>query len=410
MLASNNNSNTFSALLVVLLALITALDAMAIDLYLPAMPTIANDLNVTSSDIQLTLSFFLIGLAIGQGIYGPLLDRYGRRTPLLVGIGIFILGSFIATISQSLEWLLIARLIQAVGAAAGLVTPRAIVDDACSLKESSKIFSLLMQIMMIAPILAPIIGGFLLGHIGWRSIFGFMTLLGSILFIWSYRSIPDTLPIDKRSPLSIKNSVKAYINQIRNITYMGYMLSGGVILASLFVYISGSSFIFTTYYGLTPTEFSYIFAANAVALIIGGQVDFLLQKKYLSSKVVIILGILIHTAIGATLLIMMSFGPVSLFTFGTLLAIGVGSLGLIFGNLTALTMASVKSQSGVASSLMGMIQYFISAIVGYLISLISSITYQLPFAFLLCGIFAMIFLGVSLFKMRKTQISINSNT
>lgn len=248
MLASNNNSNTFSALLVILLALITALDAMAIDLYLPAMPTIANDLNVTSNDIQLTLSVFLIGLAIGQGIYGPLLDRYGRRTPLLVGIGIFILGSFIATIAQNLEWLLIARLVQAVGAAAGLVTPRAIVDDACSLKESSTIFSLLMQIMMIAPILAPIIGGFLLGHIGWRSIFGFMTLLGGILLIWSYRSIPDTLPIDKRSPLSIKNSVRAYINQIRNVTYMGYMLSGGIILASLFVYISGSSFIFTTYF------------------------------------------------------------------------------------------------------------------------------------------------------------------
>ncbi|OAT38331.1 Bcr/CflA family multidrug resistance transporter [Proteus myxofaciens ATCC 19692] len=405
MQAIKNSSGTFSSLLVILLALITALDAMAIDLYLPAMPTIANDIHVSSVDIQLTLSVFLVGLAIGQGIYGPLLDRYGRRIPLLVGIGIFSLGSFIATITQNLEWLLIARLIQAIGASAGLVTPRAIVDDSCSLKESSKIFSLLMQIMMIAPILAPIIGGFLLSHIGWRSIFGFMTLLGIIIFIWGYRSIPDTLPIEHRTPLSIKNSIRAYLTQLGNTVYMGYTLAGGVILASLFVYISGSSFIFTAHYGLTPTQFSYIFAANAIALIIGGQIDIFLQKRYISSKIIIILGIVIHTAVGITLLTVINIGNVSLITFGSLLAIGVGALGLIFGNLTALTMASVKSQSGVASSLMGMLQYFISAVIGFLISLISSAMYQLPFAFFICGLLAMLFLSISLFKLKKNNLN-----
>ncbi|HCH51287.1 MAG TPA: Bcr/CflA family drug resistance efflux transporter [Proteus sp.] len=404
MSASKNNQRTFSTQLVILLALITALDAMAIDLYLPAMPSIAIDINVTSSNIQLTLAVFLVGLAIGQGIYGPLLDRYGRRTPLLVGIAIFILGSFIATIAQSIEWLLIARLIQAIGAAAGLVTPRAIVDDACSLKESSRIFSLLMQIMMIAPILAPIIGGFLLIHSGWRSIFGLMTILGGILFIWSYRSIPDTLPTNQRSILSIKNSISAYINQLRNTVFICYTFAGAFVLASLFVYISGSSFIFTTHYGLTPTEFSYIFATNAIALIIGGQLDILLQKKSMSTKLVIILGIIVHTTIGITLLIATNIGNISLITFGTLLAIGVGALGLIFGNLTALTMASVKSQSGVASSLMGMLQYLISAILGYFISLIPSITYQLPFAFFLCGLLSMLFLGIALFKIKKVVI------
>lgn len=402
--ASKNNQRTFSTQLVILLALITALDAMAIDLYLPAMPSIAIDINVTSSNIQLTLAVFLVGLAIGQGIYGPLLDRYGRRTPLLVGIAIFILGSFIATIAQSIEWLLIARLIQAIGAAAGLVTPRAIVDDACSLKESSRIFSLLMQIMMIAPILAPIIGGFLLIHSGWRSIFGLMTILGGILFIWSYRSIPDTLPTNQRSILSIKNSISAYINQLRNTVFICYTFAGAFVLASLFVYISGSSFIFTTHYGLTPTEFSYIFATNAIALIIGGQLDIFLQKKSMSTKLVIILGIIVHTTIGITLLIATNIGNISLITFGTLLAIGVGALGLIFGNLTALTMASVKSQSGVASSLMGMLQYLISAILGYFISLIPSITYQLPFAFFLCGLLSMLFLGIALFKIKKVVI------
>lgn len=404
MSASKNNQRTFSTQLVILLALITALDAMAIDLYLPAMPSIAIDINVTSSNIQLTLAVFLVGLAIGQGIYGPLLDRYGRRTPLLVGIAIFILGSFIAAIAQSIEWLLIARLIQAIGAAAGLVTPRAIVDDACSLKESSRIFSLLMQIMMIAPILAPIIGGFLLIHSGWRSIFGLMTILGCILFIWSYRSIPDTLPTNQRSILSIKNSISAYINQLRNTVFICYTFAGAFVLASLFVYISGSSFIFTTHYGLTPTEFSYIFATNAIALIIGGQLDIFLQKKSMSTKLVIILGIIVHTTIGITLLIATNIGNISLITFGTLLVIGVGALGLIFGNLTALTMASVKSQSGVASSLMGMLQYLISAILGYFISLIPSITYQLPFAFFLCGLLSMLFLGIALFKIKKVVI------
>ncbi|MEG2632888.1 MAG: MFS transporter, partial [Comamonas sp.] len=145
-----------------LLAMITALDAMAIDMYLPAFPAVAQELGASAGKIQQTLSVFLVGLALGQGLYGPLLDRFGRRWPLLIGLGVFVLGSVLAALAPSVEWLLFARFLQALGAAAGLVAPRAIVSDVCSVQESARVFSVLMQVMMIAPILAPVVGSYLL--------------------------------------------------------------------------------------------------------------------------------------------------------------------------------------------------------------------------------------------------------
>lgn len=371
--------------LLLLLALLTALDAMAIDMYLPGMPALAADFGVDAGRIQQTLSIFLAGLAIGQGLYGPLLDRFGRRLPLLLGIGVFVLGSVLAALASSVEWLLAARFLQALGAAAGLVSPRAIVADLCDMKESASIFSLLMQVMMIAPIVAPLLGGYLLEHGGWRFIFWTLAVMGTIGLIWGWRLLPDSLPVDQRVALNMGSIWRAYGRQLRHITFLLYALAGGVILGSLFTYISASAFVFTEYYGLTPTQFSYVFAANSVALVLGGALSNQLLKRGVEARNAMLAGMALHGLAGALLAGLTLFGEPTLLLYSALLAVAVGALGLIFGNVTALTMACAGRQVGVASALMGVLHYLVAAVIGYAVSLAPQGASTLPIAIALCG-------------------------
>ncbi|MCL7713839.1 multidrug effflux MFS transporter [Stenotrophomonas mori] len=379
---------SISAGLILLLALLTALDAMAIDMYLPAMPTIAGEFDAGAGRIQQTLSIFLAGLAIGQALYGPLLDRYGRRLPLLAGLVLFVLGSILAAMAGSIESLLAARLLQALGAAGGLVTPRAIVADRCSMSESSRIFSLLMQVMMIAPILAPLIGGYLLGHGGWRFIFWTLAGLGVLGLGWCLLSLPDSLPVERRVPISPGNVLRAYTRQMASPVFLAYTLAGGFILGSLFLYISGSAFVFTRYFTLTPAQFSYLFAANSVGLVLGGQLGNQLLKRGVRPQRTMFLGIALHGLAGLALFVAVATGTAGLWTYVALLALAIAALGLVFGNLTALTMASAGRQAGVASALMGTLHYLLSAVIGYVASLTAQGPALLPLAIALCALAA----------------------
>ncbi|KAF1027433.1 MAG: Bicyclomycin resistance protein [Acinetobacter bereziniae] len=224
-LSTQNQKLGFS--LIMLLAMLTALDALAIDIYLPAFPEIAKSLSVNLGEMQQTLSIFLIGLAIGQGIYGPLLERFGRKLPLLIGVLIFIIGSLIASFATSLELLLSARFLQALGAAAGLVTPRAIISDLCNEQDAAKNFSILMQVMMVAPIVAPLVGSYLIQHSSWHIIFYTLAGLGTILLLWSIRSLPETCAPEKRQALDFKNIFNSYRYICSNQVYLYFTLASG---------------------------------------------------------------------------------------------------------------------------------------------------------------------------------------
>ncbi|MGG4605900.1 multidrug effflux MFS transporter [Paenalcaligenes sp. Me131] len=387
----NTAAGGLSLSLILLLALFTAMDAMAIDMYLPSMPAIGRGFGVSAAQVQQTLSIFLIGLAVGQAAYGPLLDRYGRRLPMLIGVVIFVAGSVVAALAPSIEWLLTARFLQALGAAAGLVTPRAIVSDRCTLAESAPIFSLLMQIMMIAPILAPIIGGFLLEQGSWRLIFWALAGIGVLGLIWGIVTVPETLPAQQRSSLSLSSILRSYSQQLRLPTFMAYTLAGSFVLSSLFLYISHSAFIFTQHFDLTPSVFSYLFAGNAVSLVIGGQLSTSLLKRGFAETRVTYIGLCLHLLSGALLFIIVQLGLASLWSYATLIALAIGSLGLIFGNLTALTMHHSGKQAGVASALMGTLQYLISALAGYVIAFFGQGPAVLPLAIAGCALLALLF-------------------
>lgn len=371
--------------LILPLAMLTALDAMAIDMYLPGMPAIAAAFGVEPGQVQQTLAVFLIGLALGQGIYGPLLDRFGRRLPLLIGIAIFIAGSVMGALAPDLHWLLAARFVQALGAAAGLVTPRAIVTDLCDLTASARAFSLLMQVMMVAPIVAPIVGGHLLGLGDWRSIFWALAGCGVVALAWTFAVVPDSLAAERRVPLALRAVGRAYLAQLGNTVFTAYALAGGMALASLFVYISGSAFVFTAGFGLDPTGFSHIFAANSVALVIGGALADQLLKRGVAARRILLAGLVAHAGVALCLFATTLVAGLNLRVYMLLLALAIGALGLVFGNLTALAMAAARGQAGVASALLGMLQYLVSALVGYLASLFAQGAAMLPLALGLCG-------------------------
>ncbi|GAB2779361.1 multidrug effflux MFS transporter [Halomonas shantousis] len=374
--------------LVILLALLTALDAMSIDMYLPGMPMIAQAYDVSAGSVQQTLSVFLAGLALGQCLYGPLLDRFGRRMPLMVGLAIFVAGSVVAALAPTLEWLLAARFLQAIGAAAGLVAPRAIVVDLCDVNSSARVFSLLMQVMMIAPVVAPMMGGFLLEHGGWRGIFWTLAVFGGIGLVWSLKAIPESLDPERRVALSVGSVVRGYLAQSRRRVFMAYTAASGFVLGSLFTYISASAFVFTEHFGMTPTHYSYLFAANSVGLIVGGMLANRLAARGTTPARVAYIGLGVHALAGALLYLAVTAGMANLPVYAALLAVAIGALGLVFGNLTALTMNAGGAQSGVASALMGTLQYLLAAGVGYVVGLATQNPGLMPLTIAVCGVLA----------------------
>ncbi|MCK9534837.1 MAG: multidrug effflux MFS transporter [Pseudomonas sp.] len=386
--------------LIILLASLSALVAAAIDMYLPAFPTIATSLAITPGQVQQTLTIFLIGLGIGQGLYGPLLDRFGRKPPLLIGIGLFTLGSLFAALTTSFEGLLVARFLQAIGAAAGAVASRAIVTDTCDPQSSARIYSMLMQVMMIAPITAPMLGGLILLYGEWHLIFWVLALLGIICGFFTIRLLPETLAVERRVPLSARSMLRNYAIQLSNPSFVFYTLATSCTLGCLFIYINNSPFIFIEMFKLTPNQFSYIFAANALTMIAISQINLRLLKFYSAMRILLI-GLGGFISIGLVLLGLLQVGWTALWSYSILLGLGMAMSGLITGNLTAVTMAHTQQHAGIASSLMGLIQFLLAATIGFLASIAAPPSlHTMPIALLVFGVAAM---GLCLIGRRFAQ-------
>lgn len=375
--------------LIFLLASLSALVAAAIDMYLPAFPTVASSLEISEGQVQQTLTVFLVGLGIGQGLYGPFLDRFGRRPPLLFGIVLFTIGSLTAAMTTSLEGLLVARFLQAIGAAAGSVASRAIVTDTCDPQNSARIYSMLMQVMMIAPITAPMLGGVILLYGEWHLIFWVLAILGVISGIFTVRWLPETLPVERRVPLSMRNIMRNYAIQISNPSFFFYTMATSCTLGCLFIYLNNAPFVFINMFGLTPNEFSYIFAANAVLMIAISQINLRLLKYYSAARILFV-GLSGFMVIGLSLMALVQLDWQALWSYSILLGMGIAMLGMITGNLTAVTMAHTQQHAGIASALMGFMQFLLAATIGFIASLLAAPSlFTLPIALLILGLTAM---------------------
>lgn len=368
--------------LLVLLGILTAFDSMSIDMYLPAFTTIQTSLGLSAGTVQLSLSVFLFGLAAGQAVSGPLVDAYGRKTPLLAGIVVFGVASALVALSGEGGMFLVGRFLQGLGGAAGLVIPRAIVGDLYAAANAAKIFALLVQVQSVSPIVAPVLGGLLLGAFGWRSIFWILTVFAALTAVATVWRVPETHPPALRTLLTFTNVLTAYWRLLTNRRYLGMTLSMGFVMATLFGYISGSSFVFMSHYGLTATQYSFVFSAASVGMILTGQLNFVLVDRMGLGRF-LAMGFIIHVAFVGAFLVSVLLGAAGLWTAIILLFLAMSSLGLLFGGLTSESMFSAEPKMlGTASALLGVIQYLFGAAAGLVLGVTDDGTLR-PYALLL---------------------------
>jgi len=239
---------------------------LAIDFYLPAFPAMAQAFATDEKHVQTTLAAYFLGLSLGQLAYGPVADRFGRRIPLLFGVALFTLASLACAYAPNLDTLILSRFIQALGGCAGMVLSRAIVSDKCDPVASAKVFSQLMLVMGLAPILAPMLGGVLVNLAGWQSIFLTLSLFSAACLVAIGLGLPESLPAHMpRQPLS--GALRQYLRLLADRVFVGHALTGGIAIAGMFAYIAGSPFVFIKLYGVPAEHYGWLFGTNAAGFI-----------------------------------------------------------------------------------------------------------------------------------------------
>ncbi|HEY2060080.1 Bcr/CflA family multidrug efflux MFS transporter [Amycolatopsis sp. NBC_01480] len=346
---------------------LSAFGPLSIDMYLPALPRLAVDLGASDSTVQLTLTAFIVGLAVGQVVAGPLSDAYGRRVPLLIGLALYVVGSVAAAVSPDITLLIVARAVQAMGAAAGLVISRATVRDLFSGKAMTKFFSMLMLVNGLAPIIAPVLGGQLLNFTTWRGVFVVLTGFGVLLLVVVAVAMPEPLAAENRTPARLGGVLRTYAGLLADRAFLGYALASGLMFAGLFAYISGSSFALQGVYGLSPQQFSLVFGLNGVGIVLAGQLNGRLVGRF-SERTLLAAGLTVAAVGGLGVLFAVTAG-LPLIGLVIPLLVVVSSIGLVMPNASSLALAEHARSAGSASALLGVLQFVIGGVATPLVGL-----------------------------------------
>lgn len=346
---------------------LSAFGPLSIDMYLPALPNLGKDFHASPSVVQLSLTFFLLGISSGQLFSGPLSDVRGRRKPLLIGLIIYFIVSLLCVFSTSIWTLIVLRFIQGLSASAGVVISRAVVRDLYSGTELTKFFALLALVNGVAPIMAPVIGAQLLRFVPWQGVFIVLSLIGVIMFFVVLFGLPETLHIDRRSTGGVKNTIVTFRNLILDRNFIGYALVQSLVFSGMFAYISGSPFVVQNIYGATPQIFSLIFAINGLGIMIASQVTGKLAGRIHESKLLVFgLGM---SWIGAFILfIFLSFRLDLIFILLPLFFV-VSSVGMVNTAGFSLAMQKHGKSAGSASALLGVLSLASGAIVAPLVGI-----------------------------------------
>jgi DHA1 family bicyclomycin/chloramphenicol resistance-like MFS transporter len=346
---------------------LTAIAPLAIDMYLPALPEIARNLGIEVGAVQFTLSIFMIGMAVGQAFYGPIADRWGRRGPLLVGMAVFSLAAVGCACAQSMKSLLLWRLVMALGGSASMVIPRAVVRDLFAEKDSARVYSVLMLILGVSPILAPTLGGQMLGVTGWRGIFwvlGAVGVAGGAAVAWG---LPESLPREKRVTTGgVGRVLRTYGVLLADRKFLGAVIAAGCTMGSLFAYLTASSFVFIELHKLTPQQYALVFGFNAIGLIAASQINLWLVGRY--SLWQVLSGAFIANVISGLLLVLaVATGWGGLPAIIGLIFVSMSAAGVIFPNISALAMSPFGAVAGSTSALLGVFQFGVGALSGALV-------------------------------------------
>lgn len=344
------------------LGLLSAIGPFAIDMYLPALPSIGQSLGASMGAVQASLMAFFISLGIGQIIYGPVSDMVGRKPPLYFGLLLFAAGSIGCALAPDIQTLVVLRFIQGLGACAGMVVPRAVVRDLHTGHDAARLMSLLMLVFSVSPILAPLVGSFLIEAFGWRSVFWAVTVAAAAGLTLVAMTLPETRPAEQRVDSSFGSALTAYGVLLRDRHFMGLVFIGAFGISSFFAYLANSSFVLINHYGLTPRQYSIAFAVNAASFIGVSQFTGKLAARFGLVPIVKV-AVTGYAAVMALLLVLNLAGIERLDVMIALMLVGYGFLGLVVPTTAVLALEEHGAIAGTASALMGTLQFVTGAVV-----------------------------------------------
>lgn len=334
------------SLLVLILGLLSAIGPLSIDMYLPGFPAIAADLHTSVDMVSYSLSSFFIGICAGQLICGPLLDRFGRKRPLYGGLLIYIIASLGCAMSNSVEMLIAFRFLQAIGGCVGMVAPGAIVRDMFPVNESAKVFSLLILVLGVSPIIAPTFGSYLIAAFGWHSVFIILSVIVALLFIAVVFLLPESKEPDPDFSLRPKTILTNYLTVLKEPQFYTFAFAGAIAAAGLFAYLAGSPFVFMNLFKVSPKEYGWIFAIIAAGLITSSQLNTIFLRKFNSSQIIKVT-LLVQASIGLLLFTGSALGWLNIYATIGLIFLFLSCQGFSFPNSAALSLAPFKKKQAV---------------------------------------------------------------
>ncbi|MFI5453055.1 multidrug effflux MFS transporter [Pedobacter sp. UC225_61] len=392
-----------SFFLILILGSLAALGPFSIDMYLPGFKAIAKDLNTDVPNVSLSLSAFFIGISAGQLLYGPLLDKFGRKKPLYFGLILYIISSLGCLLVTSIDQLIVLRFVQAIGSCATAVASVAMVRDLFTVRESPKVFASLMLVIAVSPMLAPTAGGYLIAALGWQSVFVFLGFMALLMLLTSIWWLPESYKPDPSYSLKPKPILGNFLLVLKEPGFYTYALVSAITFSGLFAYVSSSPVIFMDLYQVSETGYGWIFALLSVSFIGFSQVNSIILKWFTSKNIVF--WALIAQCIFSILFLSAALNNLlNLYTTIGFIALFLGCLGFINPNASALALAPFSKNAGSASALMGALQMGLGALASAIISLFAAnVVWPMPAAMTIAALIALFCLLIGRNKIRTVS-------
>ena len=370
-------------LLIIILGALTALGPFSIDMYLPGFPAIASSFGITTSRVTLSLSSFFLGISLGQILYGPLLDRFGRKKPLYAGLILYLLASAGCYFATTIEALIILRFIQAIGSCAAGVVAMAMVRDLFPVEENAKVFALLLLVLGASPMIAPTLGGFVSAAFGWQAIFVALFLLALAILLTTIFFLPESRQPDPSHSLKAGPIISGFFAVLRNPQFLTYSVGGGIALSGLFAYVTDSPMIFMEGYGVSNRTYGWIFAALAIGFVSSSQLNRLFSGRFKPNQIII--GAITCMVITSLIFLYgLQQGWFGIVGTAVVIFVFLSCMGILNPHAAALSMAPFEHNAGTAASLFGLIQWGIAGISGFAVSMFKSET-PLPLALIMAA-------------------------
>lgn len=395
----NKNTQTkhiSKSFLIVLLGLLAALSTLTIAMYIPGFHQMAADFKVDESKIAFTLTSYFIGITIGQLIYGPIIDHFGRKKPLIISLLVYIITSVLCSVADSLDMMIAVRFLQALGASAGMVSALAIITDVFEPQKRAKAFSLVMTVLGVAPVVSPTLGSFFVASYNWESVFYALTGYGVILTFTVFFFLPETMPYQSTGKLDAKNVLKNYATVVKNKTFSLYAVGGSLANSVIFTFVAASPAVFMGHYKVAPKQFALLYGITTIGAMAGNYLNGILVKKIHYQKMMIIgsVTLLVLTVSFSVTAYLMNDFPVELLIAGLFFILL--SVGLIYPNTVTSALAPFKKLSGSASAMNGSLMMGMSALLTAVVGAFGSAVPVTMFTIMaVVGLLVVVFLQIA---------------